>query len=186
MKNLIENHLQGHAMALKNLQNQMSNIESVCIKINDCLENNGKLLICGNGGSASDAQHISAEFVGRFVKERKGLPSIALNTDTSALTAIGNDYGYENIFSRQIESLANKEDILIVISTSGNSKNIISAIRAAKNLDCKVIGLLGNDGGEALKMIDYAVVVPSDITAHIQEMHILIGHIICGYVDSFH
>lgn len=184
MNKLISNHIDQHSKVAIELLDQSTIIEEVCLEIYQCLDQSGKLLICGNGGSASDAQHIAAEFVGRFLKERKGLPAIALNTDTSAMTAISNDYGYENIFSRQIESLANEKDILIAISTSGNSKNIINAIKTSNQLGCITVGLLGKDGGVAKSLAGHSIIVPSNVTAHIQEMHITIGHIICSYIDS--
>jgi len=150
----------------------------------DTLKSGKKILICGNGGSASDAQHISAEFVGRFKKERVALPAIALTTDTSILSAVGNDYGFEHIFSRQVEALAKEGDTLIGISTSGNSKNVILALKRAKELGCKTIGLSGRDGGLMSKYCDLNLIIPSNDTARIQEMHILIGHILCQIVDS--
>ncbi len=158
-------------------------IANACLMITECLKNGNKVLLFGNGGSAADAQHIAAEFTGRFVKERRSLPAIALTTDTSALTAIGNDYGFENIFSRQVEGLAKEGDILIGISTSGNSENVIRAFEMGRTLKCKNIGLSGRDGGTMNNACDSNIVIPSAITARIQEMHILIGHIICDAVD---
>ena len=152
--------------------------------IRDSIKNGNKILLCGNGGSAADAQHIAAEFTGRFVKERIALSAIALTTDTSALTAIGNDYGYDRVFDRQVEALANKGDTLIAISTSGNSPNIINAIQKAKELGCKIIGLSGKDGGKMNQICDINLVVPSKTTARIQEMHILIGHTLCHLIDE--
>lgn len=146
--------------------------------------NNGKkIILCGNGGSAADAQHIAAEFTGRFVKERKALPAIALTTDTSALTAIGNDYGFDKIFERQFQALAMPGDILIGISTSGNSENVINAINCANKLGCYTIGLTGKDGGCMNQICKTNIIIPSKVTARIQEMHILIGHIFCQYVE---
>ena len=143
-----------------------------------------KLLLCGNGGSAADAQHIAAELVGRFKKERRGLPAIALTTDTSIMTAVANDYGYDVLFSRQIEALGGKDDILIAISTSGNSQNIIRAVEVAKFKGLKTIGFLGNDGGLLKNLVDIPLVVPSQESDRTQEIHILIGHIICRLIDS--
>ena len=148
------------------------------------LKSGSKLIFMGNGGSASDAQHLSAEFVGRFLKEREPLSAISLSTDTSALTAIGNDYGFEKIFERQIYGLAKKGDIVIGITTSGNSPNILKAIEAANNLDCITIGLTGRDGGKLKDICNETIIVPSNTTARIQEAHILIGHILCDIVDS--
>lgn len=148
------------------------------------LDKGNKILLCGNGGSAADAQHIAAEFVGRYETERAAFPAIALTTDTSALTALGNDYGFDRVFARQVEALANRGDVLIAISTSGNSPNVIEAIRAAKDCGCVVIGMTGRGGGKMLEMCDAIVVAPSDRTARIQEAHITIGHLWCEYVDS--
>ena len=148
------------------------------------LENGNKILLFGNGGSAADAQHIAAEFTGRYVKERSGLPAIALTTDTSALTAIGNDYGFERIFERQVEALSNPGDVLIGISTSGNSLNVIKALETGKKIGCVNISLTGNSGGKILELSDYNININSIVTARIQEMHILIGHLICSFIDN--
>lgn len=150
----------------------------------DTLKNGNKILICGNGGSAADAQHIAAELTGRYKTERRGLPGIALTTDTSALTAIGNDYGYDRVFDRQVEALANDDDLLIGISTSGNSKNIVSALKLAQEMGCKTIGFSGRDGGAMNDVCDVNLVVPSNNTPRIQEMHILFGHTICQIIDN--
>jgi D-sedoheptulose 7-phosphate isomerase len=144
----------------------------------------GKILLCGNGGSASDCQHLAAELTGRFVKERQPLPAIALTTDTSALTAIANDYGYKEVFARQLEALANAGDTLIAISTSGNSENIINAVALAKKKTLRVIGLLGRDGGKLKDLCDISIVVPSNSTPRIQEAHILLGHTICEGIEK--
>lgn len=144
----------------------------------------GKVLLMGNGGSAADAQHIAAELVGRFKMERKALPAIALTTNTSLLTAVANDYGYDTVFSRQVEALAGKNDVLIVITTSGVSPNILKAVEAARAKGAKVIGLTGKTGGKLKDMADLAIVVPSDNTQRIQEGHITIGHIICHLVEN--
>jgi D-sedoheptulose 7-phosphate isomerase len=149
------------------------------------LKDGGKILICGNGGSAADSQHIAAELSGRFKKERKALAGIALTTDTSDLTAIGNDYGFEYVFSRQVEALAKEEDTLIAISTSGNSKNVINAIEAAKKIGCKIVTLTGKDGGKMKDLGDVNIVIPSSDTPRIQEMHIMVGHMICAFIDEY-
>lgn len=159
-------------------------VESVSQLIIERLQAGNKILICGNGGSAADAQHIAAELSGRYKSERRALAGIALTTDTSALTAIGNDYGYESVFSRQVEALANKGDLLIAISTSGNSQNVIQAITTAKELGCHTVGLSGRDGGAMSDSCDFNIVIPSDDTPRIQEMHILIGHTICQAIDD--
>ncbi len=148
------------------------------------LKSGSKLIFMGNGGSASDAQHLSAEFVGRFLKEREPLSAISLSTDTSALTAIGNDYGFDKIFERQINALAKEGDIVIGITTSGNSPNVLKAIEAANSLNCFTIGLTGRDGGKLKDVCNETIIVPSNVTARIQETHILIGHILCDMVDT--
>ncbi len=174
-------------------RNNLAKFEKKCVyQLNEtaiaaaeCLKRKGKILICGNGGSASDALHIAAELVGRFKMERHGLPCIALNANVSSITAIGNDYGYENVFSRQLEAFASPGDMFIGISTSGNSKNVINAFYQAKHLGLKTVGLCGNDGG-AMKqqgLCDILLAVPSDETSRIQEMHILAGHIICKLIE---
>ena len=147
-------------------------------------QNGGKLLLMGNGGSASDAQHIAAEFIGRYKKERRPVAAIALTTDTSILTCVGNDYGFDSVFSRQVEGLAKKEDVIIAISTSGNSENVIRGVEKAREIGTQTIGLLGNQGGKLKDKVDLAIVVPSSNTARIQEAHITIGHIICEILDE--
>lgn len=165
-----------------------AHLEKEILAICDCcaeaLLRGGKILLAGNGGSAADAQHIAAEFVGRFETERRALPALALTTDTSAMTAIGNDYGFERIFSRQVSALAQRGDILIAISTSGNSPNLVQAVNVARQKGTITIGLLGRDGGLLRGIVDFALVIPSEVTARIQEMHILIGHLICSHIDQ--
>ena len=152
--------------------------------IRDCLSNGGKLLLMGNGGSAADSQHIAAELIGRFKKERKAIPALALTVDSSSLTALGNDYGFETIFSRQVEALATPNDAIVGISTSGNSKNIILALNLARKIGSKTIGFMGNDGGSMKDCVDVGIIVPSNDTARIQEVHITIGHIICEIIED--
>lgn len=166
------------------LQTQIDKIIKAAKLIIIALRSGGKVLIFGNGGSAADAQHIAAEFVGRFQKERKGLPAIALNTNTSVLTALSNDYSYEIVFSRQIEALAQPSDVVIGISTSGRAKNVLSAIKKAKEMGVKTICFSGAGGGELAKCADICLVMPSSVTARIQEAHITIGHIICELVED--
>lgn len=174
-----------HALVTELSKSQLSGkINDSATLICQALKNRKKILLCGNGGSAGDAQHIAAEFTGRFVKERNGLPAIALTTDTSVLTAIGNDYGFEHVFRRQVDALAMEGDVLIGISTSGNSANVVSALNEGRKRGCRLIGLSGRNGGVMNEICDINVVVPSDITARIQEMHILIGHILCEIVDE--
>ncbi len=155
--------------------------------INACvysLRGGGKLMLCGNGGSAADSQHLAAEFTGRFIKDRPPIAAIALSTDTSALTCIANDYSFEAIFARQVQAIGKPGDCLIAISTSGNSGNVLAAVAAAKALGITCIGLLGRDGGKLKAECDIAIVVPSQVTARIQEAHILIGHSLCGAVEQ--
>ncbi|MCU0224790.1 MAG: D-sedoheptulose 7-phosphate isomerase [Acidobacteria bacterium] len=151
--------------------------------LTSALARGGTVLLCGNGGSAADAQHIAAELTGRFLRERRGLPAVALTTDTSALTAIGNDYGFERVFARQIEALGRPGDVMVAITTSGSSPNVLRAIDEARARGLAVIGLLGRDGGAARARCDAALVVESEVTARIQEVHILIAHILCEAAD---
>lgn len=149
-----------------------------------CFRSGGKVMLCGNGGSAADAQHIAAEFVNKYVMQRPALPAISLTTDTSNLTSIGNDNSYDEVFSRQVEALGRKGDVLIGITTSGRSPNVLRAFEAAKKAGVTTIGLLGRDGGPAAKACDLAIVVPDKTTSRIQEVHITVGHILCGMVDA--
>ncbi|ACO03881.1 MAG TPA: D-sedoheptulose 7-phosphate isomerase [Persephonella sp.] len=149
------------------------------------LKNGNKVLICGNGGSSADAQHFAAEIVGRFELERKGFPAIALTTDTSILTAVGNDYGFENIFSRQVEALGEKGDILIGISTSGNSENVVRAVLKAKEIGMFTAGFLGKDGGKLKDIVDFPFIVKHNSTARIQEVHLTLEHTLCKIVDLY-
>ena len=148
------------------------------------LQRGGKLMLCGNGGSAADSQHIAAELTGRFIKDRRPLAAMALSTDSSALTCIGNDYSFDDVFSRQVSGLGREGDCLLAISTSGNSRNVIRAVEAAHELGMKTIGLLGRDGGALTKICSLSIVVPSQTTARIQEAHIFIGHALCGLVEE--
>lgn len=165
-------------------------ISALAPKINECakiiisaLKNGKKILICGNGGSAADSQHFAAELTGRYKCERAPLPAIALSTDTSALSAIGNDYGFEFVFARQVLALGQDGDVLVAISTSGNSQNVLEAINCAEQKNIQIIALLGKDGG-AMKACNNAIIIPSDDTARIQEMHILIIHTLCAAIDE--
>jgi D-sedoheptulose 7-phosphate isomerase len=184
MKDTIQNEFNEHIKTsnlLHNLTEQVASAAQICI---NCLKNGGKILIFGNGGSASDAQHLAAELVGRYKTNRKGLSAIALSTDTSILTSIGNDFGYKYIFSRQVEALANKGDVAIGISTSGRSENVITALKRATELSCHTIGFSGQDGGQMNNMCDNNLAVSSEDTPRIQEMHIVIGHTICHLIDQ--
>jgi len=175
-----EEHLKTSQATFESIGHSVEVAAKLCL---DCLKNGNKILLFGNGGSAADAQHIAAELVGRYKTERKGLAAIALTTDTSALTAIGNDYGYDCVFDRQVEALANTGDVAIGISTGGCSANVASALKLAKDLDCKTIGFSGRGGGEMNELCDINIVVPAQDTARIQEMHIVIGHTICHLID---
>jgi len=184
MKQIIQQELIAHqqtAQAMDTLTNDIEVAAKLCI---NALKKGKKILIFGNGGSAADAQHIAAELVGRYKTERKGLPAIALTTDTSTLTSIGNDYGYDRIFDRQIEALASQDDIVIGISTGGSSGNVINALVLAKEMGCRAIGFSGRSGGAMNDLCDINLVVPSEDTPRIQEMHIFIGHTICHLIDS--
>ena len=185
MLTTIKNEFQSHLETINNVINNMElDLEVASTIIVNALQNGNKILLCGNGGSAADAQHIAAELTGRYKTERRGLPGIALTTDTSALTAIGNDYGYDRIFDRQVESLAHYGDVVIGISTSGNSANVINALNVAKEMGCQTIGFSGRDGGAMNKVCDINLIVPSDNTPRIQEIHILLGHTICQIIDN--
>jgi D-sedoheptulose 7-phosphate isomerase len=173
-----------HIQVVKTLKNLYEEIEIFADKSIEALKDGNKILLMGNGGSAADSQHIAAELVGRYKKERKGLPAIALTTDTSILTAVGNDYSFDEIFSRQIKALAQKGDIVVGISTSGNSENVIKGILKAKELGCYTVGLLGKNGGKIKEISDLNIIVPSNNTPRIQECHILIGHIVCELIDE--
>jgi D-sedoheptulose 7-phosphate isomerase len=148
------------------------------------LKDGHKLMFCGNGGSAADSQHLAAELTGRFIKDRKPLAAVALSTDSSALTCIGNDYSFDEVFARQVMGLGRAGDVLVAISTSGNSGNVIRAVQEAKAIGMTVIGFLGRDGGKLKAMVDVPIVVPSNVTARIQESHILIGHTLCGLIEA--
>ena len=150
----------------------------------EALRRGNKVMFCGNGGSAADSQHLAAELVGRYRRNRPGLAALALTVDTSALTAIGNDFGFEEVFSRQVEALGQPGDVLVAISTSGRSPNVLRAVDAARALGLKTVGLVGRDGGQLAGLVDLALVVPSEDTARIQECHITLGHILCDLVEG--
>jgi len=162
----------------------VAQIADAAVAIVACLRGGGKLIVFGNGGSASDAQHMAAELVGRYAVKRQALAAIALTTNSSSLTAIANDFGFEAIFARQLEALAKPEDVILAISTSGNSSNVLRGLEAAKALDLKKIGLTGNDGGKLRNLVDICLAVPSSSTPRIQEAHALIIHILCGIVED--
>jgi D-sedoheptulose 7-phosphate isomerase len=165
------------------IQKNTSQLIDCAEYISKAFNNERKLMLCGNGGSAADAQHIAAEFVNRFQLDRYPLPAMALTTDTSIITSVANDYSYEEVFSKQIQALGVEGDILLAISTSGNSKNILSAIRISKERGLYTVGLIGGDGGKMLTLVDLPLVVESNQTPRIQETHILAGHLICELVE---
>ncbi|MBI5223489.1 SIS domain-containing protein [Candidatus Micrarchaeota archaeon] len=183
-KRICDQSLEDHNKVIKSLEAQKEQIIAIAQECVDTIKNGGKIMFAGNGGSAAEAQHFAAEFCGRYKKEREGLPGICLNTDTSALTAIGNDYGYEKVFSRQIEAIADSGDIIFLLTTSGNSPNLIEAAKKANSMGVVVMGLLGKGGGPLLPLCNSSIVIKSTDTARIQEAHLLILHIICELVDE--
>lgn len=186
MNNIIKQRFLDHQEVLNAVMESdlLAKLEVIANEVKTALNNGHKVLFCGNGGSAADSQHLAAEFVGRFQKERRGLPAIALTVDTSILTAVGNDYGYNKIFVRQVEALAQAGDVLIGISTSGNSQNVVEAIELAKEKGCYCVGMTAYGGGKMAQLCDECLAVPSRVTARAQEMHILMGHILCELVDG--
>ena len=184
MSELFRTQLGEHRALFERLAGLEADIERAAALLAGALGGGRKLMLCGNGGSAADSQHIAAELTGRFIKDRRPLAALALTTDTSALTCIANDYSYEDVFARQVTGLGVRGDCLIGISTSGNSKNVIRAVEAAREIGIHVIGLLGREGGALAALCDVPIVVPSAVTARIQEAHIFIGHALCGLVES--
>jgi len=185
LDSLIDDYLAGHLAAVAHLAGGLRpQLLGVARLLHESLTSGHKVLVCGNGGSAADAQHLAAELVGRFVRERRGLPAVALTTDTSILTAVGNDYGFEAVFSRQVEALAQPGDVVIGISTSGNSPNVCNALEAARRSGCHTVGLLGRDGGSIASQVDWPLIVPVTMTAHVQETHLMIIHLLCLAVDE--
>lgn len=180
----IRDSLAEHAALLASVGDSVGIVRDVANLLRGTIRAGGTVFVCGNGGSASDAQHFAAELTGRYVRDRRGYPAIALTTDTSALTAIGNDYGFDHIFSRQLEALARPGDLLLAISTSGNSSNVVRAVKQARNTGLKTVGLLGRDGGKLKDFVDIALVVESQRTARIQEMHIFILHMLCEAFET--
>lgn len=182
---IINQEIHSHCKALEMIDNKFkSKIISVSKALSKSLKKGGTIYWCGNGGSASDSMHLSTELIGRFKKNRKPLKSISLSSNASALTCISNDFGFENLFSRQIEALGKKNDVLIAISTSGNSKNILKAIKQAKRNKLFTVSMLGKNGGECKNKSDIDLIVKSSSTARIQEMHIMIGQIICELIEK--
>jgi len=166
------------------LRNQVDSILQIAVLMIDCLKKDGKVIVFGNGGSAGDSQHIAAELVGRFKKDRSALAGIALTTNTSILTSLANDYGYDVVFARQVEALGKKNDVVLGISTSGKAKSVALGIKQAKKMGIKTVALSGGDGGDIVKLADVSLLVPSKVTARIQEAHITIAHIICEMIEQ--
>jgi D-sedoheptulose 7-phosphate isomerase len=184
MNEIIKKHLEEHQTVLSTLESLAPQIETVANHMIQALQNGNTIFWCGNGGSASDAQHLAGELVGRFVGDRKALKSISLNADSAVMTCIVNDYGYEHIFSRQVEGLGVEGDVLVGITTSGNSQNVLNALAVANQKQMTTIGLLGKGGGVASSLVSEAIVINSNTTARIQEMHITIGHILCDLIEE--
>ena len=180
----LQAELAAHQATFKELYAMLPEISAVAECLRDCLKRGNKILLMGNGGSAADSQHIAAEIVGRYKRERRGLPAIALTTDSSILTSIGNDYGFEFIFSRQVEALCNPLDVAIGISTSGNSVNIVRGIETAKLIGAATVALTGGSGGKLAALCDYSLITPSSDTPRIQETHIFIGHSLCSLMEA--
>lgn len=182
IKERFEDHLAVARLVMES--DLLEKLDVVAVEVKAALARGNKVLFCGNGGSAADSQHLAAEFVGRFQKERKGLPAIALTVDTSILTAVGNDYGFDHVFVRQVEALARPGDVFIGISTSGNSANVVEAIKLAKSIGVYCVGFTAIGGGKMASLCDQCLAVPVKVTARAQEMHILMGHILCELVDE--
>jgi len=184
VRKVVSQHFSEHLSVAEQLDGVLGDsLVTVASVISESLSKGGIIYWCGNGGSASDSQHLAAELVGRFRKDRRPLGSVALSSDTSVLTCVANDFGYEKIFSRQVESLGRTGDVLVAISTSGNSMNVVEAVKSAKNSGISTVGLLGGAGGVLRDLVAYPLLVPSTFTARIQESHILLGHILCDLVE---
>jgi D-sedoheptulose 7-phosphate isomerase len=183
-RGLISRALADHQAAVEAVAGLAPRIEDLARRLRSSLDAGGKIVLMGNGGSAADSQHIAAELVGRFKRDRGGLAALALTTDTSILTSVGNDYGFEHIFARQVGALCGPEDVLVGISTSGNSGNVIRAVEEGRRLGVYTVGLLGGDGGRLAGLCDFALIAPSADTPRIQEIHILIGHILCELLEA--
>ena len=181
---LVKQRIEDHIAVANLLLQDTAAIERALAITAETVQTGRTVFFCGNGGSAADAQHLAAEFVGRFVRERDGLPAVALTTDTSILTAVGNDYGFDTVFARQVKALARPGDLVVGLSTSGNSVNVLAAFETAKVAGAKTIAFTGRTGGKMKEVADCAITVPADITARIQEMHIMIGHILCEWIDE--
>lgn len=184
MRKIIQSSLIDHNNLVDKLHLLNDDIENIADLLIQALHNNKTIFWCGNGGSAADSQHLAGELIGRFKGDRIPLKSISLNADSAVMTCIINDYGYEQVFSRQIEALGSPGDILIGISTSGNSNNVNNAFKTAKGKKLHTVGFLGKGGGDAIKLVDHSILIPSQSTARIQEMHITLGHIVCELIEE--
>ena len=180
----LSNAITQHQVMFNQLNALIPQIIEVADELRACIKRGGKILLCGNGGSAADSQHIAAEIVGRYKKERRGLAAIALTTDTSILTSVGNDYGYDYIFARQIEALCRPEDVVIGITTSGNSSNVVKAMIEANTIGATTVGLTGGSGGQLKELCNFNLVMPSNDTPRIQEAHIFVGHSLCDLLEA--
>lgn len=183
LKKLFDSAISKHLELVRELQSQLDVLEVIARAMAETLHRGGKILWCGNGGSAADSQHLAAEIVGRFCRDRRGLPSIALTTDSSILTAVANDYGFDCVFSRQVEALAQPGDILVGLSTSGNSGNVIAAMQTARRQKLMTVAFTGEGGGRIAPLADHLFAVCSRDTARIQEIHILVGHLLCDWIE---
>jgi D-sedoheptulose 7-phosphate isomerase len=179
-----QNYFDRVAKNFAQLRNLAAVIDQAAATMTQAIRVGHKVMFCGNGGSAADSQHLAAELMGRYLKDRKPLPAVALTVDTSALTAIANDYSYADIFSRQLRGLGNRGDVLVALSTSGNSENVLRAVGVAREIGIATIGMTGRDGGKLRTACDLAICVPADETNHVQEMHIAVGHYLCGFVEN--
>lgn len=184
MQDIIKGELTSIAQSMEQLKEKSGDIEKAMSACIESLKGGGKIIFCGNGGSAAQAQHLAAELVGRYKLERRAMAALSLTVDTSNITAIGNDYGYDDIFRRQLEGLGRKDDVLIGLSTSGNSKNVVLAFELAREMGIATVALTGEGGGSMKELSDVCIAVPSKETNHIQEMHLAIGHILCGLVEK--
>ena len=184
MPSLFLTNLVEHQQLMARLEVLEGAVATAGHQLGALLASGGKLLLCGNGGSAADSQHLASELTGRFIKDRRPIASIALTTDSSALTSIGNDYSFDEIFARQVTALGRKGDGLVAISTSGNSRNIVRAVEAARDAGVFTLGLIGRGGGRLAALCDQSIIVPHDVTTRIQEAHLLIGHTLCGLIEA--
>lgn len=181
---LLESALAEHLRVFGTLSRLGTSVRQAAQRAAQSIRADGKILFCGNGGSAGDAQHLAAELVGRLVRDRRALPGLALSTDSSALTCIGNDFGFDEVFARQVEGLGRAGDVLVAISTSGNSRNVIRAVEVARPMGITTVGFLGRNGGRLAPLVDLPIVVPSEDTARIQEAHIFLGHVMCALIEK--